>query len=329
MKKIIALILALALVLTSGATVFAQASSPVAIPEDVKGFSYEEAVTALIEKGIVVGETDGLFHPYDTLTRAQACIMIVKAMNAPAIQAAGTQSTAHNQFKDMAGYGWAEGYISYAVKEGVISGYLDGTFKPGNDVTMAELLTMVVRAAGFREGQVTGTWPANYINKAAELEILTGISEPLPEKATRWMAALVLYEALDLIEEANSDIEIIDSAQDEEDQEVEPATEQKANLPITRTIAGLDFTGPMLKLSLEEALENALTSGSAIKAAEIKKQADLANSRGQSELISDMREANRNPESWVSFSKSDLERARKGRDYFSSMAERDPDTIAN
>jgi uroporphyrinogen-III decarboxylase len=104
MKKIIALILALALVLTSGATVFAQASSPVAIPEDVKGFSYEEAVTALIEKGIVVGETDGLFHPYDTLTRAQACIMIVKAMNAPAIQAAGTQSTAHNQFKDMAGY---------------------------------------------------------------------------------------------------------------------------------------------------------------------------------------------------------------------------------
>jgi hypothetical protein len=103
----------------------------------------------------------------------------------------------------MAGYGWAEGYIGYAAREGIISGYPDGTFKPGNEVTMHELLTMVVRAAGYREDQVTGPWPSNYYSKAIDLEILGAIPAPLPEKATRWMAASVIYDALTLIEEAN------------------------------------------------------------------------------------------------------------------------------
>ncbi|MGI6732387.1 MAG: S-layer homology domain-containing protein [Anaerovoracaceae bacterium] len=202
MKKIVALILTLALVLTSGTAIFAADS---VAPEDVKGASYEAAVTALVEKGIVVGETDGLFYPDNFLTRAQACIMVVKAMNAPAAEIVGTatQKVPKSRFKDMAGYGWAEGYISYAVKEGVVSGYPDGTFKPGNQVTMHELLTMVVRAAGYREDQVTGTWPTNYYSKAIELEILGAIPAPLPEKATRWMAASVIYDALPMIEEAN------------------------------------------------------------------------------------------------------------------------------
>ena len=198
-KKIVALILTLALVLASVTVAFA------AVPEDVKGTMAEKEVTALIEKGIISGEPDGLFHPDNFLTRAQACIIVVKAMNAPAAEVVGTatQKIAASGFKDMAGYSWAEGYINYAVEKGVVSGYPDGTFKPGNQVTMYELLTMVVRAAGYKEDQVTGPWPTNYYGKAIELEILGLIPAPLPEKATRWMAASVTYEALPLIESAN------------------------------------------------------------------------------------------------------------------------------
>jgi len=93
--------------------------------------------------------------------------------------------------------------ISAAVKNGVMSGYPDGTFKPGNQITMYEFLTMVVRAAGYREGQVTGPWPTNYYGKAIELEILGGIPAPLPEKARKYMTAFVTYDALPLIEKAN------------------------------------------------------------------------------------------------------------------------------
>lgn len=176
-----------------------------AVPDDVKGTTYEEAVTVLMEKGIITGDTDGSFHPDAELTRAQACIIIVKSMNPPAAEVVGTatQPVTKSGFSDMTGYGWAEGYISYAVKYGVTKGYPDGTFKPGNKVTMNELVTMVLRAAEYSDETLGGTWPLNYISKAAELEIYKQMPVPLPQYASKWMAAQFTYNSLELIEKAN------------------------------------------------------------------------------------------------------------------------------
>ena len=108
------------------------------IPSDVTGNVYEGAITALMEKGIITGDTDGKFHPDSRLTRAQACIMVVKAMSPPAAEVMGTPTQAiKSDFPDMSGYGWAEGYIGYAVKKGIVNGYPDGTFKPGDLVVNA------------------------------------------------------------------------------------------------------------------------------------------------------------------------------------------------
>ncbi|MBR0599195.1 S-layer homology domain-containing protein [Sinanaerobacter chloroacetimidivorans] len=194
--KVVAIVLILAL---SGATAFA------AVPEDVKGQTYEEAVAALVEKGIITGDTDGSFHPDSQLTRAQACIIVVKSMNPPAAEVTGTatQAVQKSSFSDMSGYGWAEGYISYAVKQGVTKGYPDGTFKPGNPVSMNEFITMVLRAADYSDETLGGTWPSNYVNKAVELELLAGLPATLPSYATKWMAAQVDYNALSKIEAAN------------------------------------------------------------------------------------------------------------------------------
>lgn len=195
-RKIV--IFALILALTASTT-FAAA------PEDVIGKPYEEAVTALVEKGIITGDTDGSFHPDSQLTRAQACIIVVKSMNPPAAEVTGTatQLVPKSEFSDMAGYGWAEGYISYAVKQGVTKGYPDGTFKPGKSVTMNELITMVLRAADYTDETLGGTWPSNYLEKATEIALLDGITTPLAEYATKWMAAQIDYNALEKIEAAN------------------------------------------------------------------------------------------------------------------------------
>ena len=122
-----------------------------AVPSDVAGASYEAAVSALMDKGIITGDTNGNFNPDTTLTRAQACVIIVKTMNPPAAEVTGTatQPAAKSDFTDMTGYGWAEGYISYAVKHGVTKGYPDGTFKPGNPVTMNELVTNGTQGRGI------------------------------------------------------------------------------------------------------------------------------------------------------------------------------------
>jgi len=176
-----------------------------AVPDDVKGQSYEAAVSALMDKGIITGDTDGSFNPDATLTRAQACIIVVKTMNPPAAEVTGTatQAVAKSGFSDMTGYGWAEGYISYAVKHGVTKGYPDGTFKPGNSVTINELVTMALRAADYSDETLGGTWPTNYMTKASELNLLAGTPDPLPALATKWIAAQVDYNALDQIEKAN------------------------------------------------------------------------------------------------------------------------------
>lgn len=187
------------------ALLFSTVSAFAAAPDDVKGKTYEQAVEALMEKGIITGDTDGSFNPDTNLTRAQACIIIVKSMNPPAAEVVGTatQPALKSGFSDMKGYGWAEGYISYAVKKGVTKGYPDGTFKPGNSVTMNELVTMVLRAAGYHDETLQGTWPENYMSKASELDILKGAPNTLPTYATKWIAAQVDYNALEAIEKAN------------------------------------------------------------------------------------------------------------------------------
>ena len=201
MKKNLLKITTLALTLS----LFAASASYAAVPQDVKGKAYEEAVTKLVEKGIITGDTDGSFHPESDLTRAQACVIIVKSMNAPTAEVVGTatQPVKKSGFTDMSGYGWAEGYVSYAVENKVIKGYPDGTFKPASKVTMNELVTMVLRAADITDESLSGTWPSNYIDKANELGALKNIPTPLPELATKWMAAQVDYNALDKIAAAN------------------------------------------------------------------------------------------------------------------------------
>lgn len=70
---------------------------------------------------------------------------------------------------------------------GVISGYADGTFKPGNSITRAEFAAMMVRALGFN---VAGTsavtkfsdvpaeyWASTYIKYASELGIIYGYND--------------------------------------------------------------------------------------------------------------------------------------------------------
>ncbi len=170
-----------------------------AVPGDVEGQPYAVAVSALMEKGIITGDTDGSFHPDSELTRAQACTIIVKSMNPPADF--GKAKT--DVFSDMAGYGWAADYISFAVQKGVTKGYPDGTFRPGKNVTMNELVTMVLRAAGYSDEKLGGTWPGNYLSKADELKILQAIPTPLPVNATKWMAAEITYSLLDEIEAAD------------------------------------------------------------------------------------------------------------------------------
>jgi hypothetical protein len=167
MRKVLSFVLVLSLVLGSFSMAFA---APTTGYSDMNGEPSAEAVAVLSDLGVITGYPDGTFKPDNTLTRAEAAIVIVKALGLE--HSVGAQTS---NYTDMAGYGWAEGYIAFATNLGILSGYGDGTFKPGNTVSYNEMARMLVSALGYTPESLTGTWPANFVSKATALGIMDGI----------------------------------------------------------------------------------------------------------------------------------------------------------
>ena len=179
-------------------SVFAQPQTAAELPADIAGTTHENAIAALVRAGVITGDIDGLFHPFNNLTRAEACTIIVRAIAPPSADIIGTptQRVPASGFPDMAGAGWAENYVSFAVRHGIVFGYPDGTFKPGNNVTSNEMLTMMLRAIGLTNEEIGSNWPYDFIARARQEGILQGLPENLPALATKEMAARMAYNKL-------------------------------------------------------------------------------------------------------------------------------------
>lgn len=91
------------------------------------------AISTLSNGGYINGYPDGSFRPEDTITRAEFVTIASKF-----IQSVDTKS----YFKDIDGH-WAEQHIATATDSGWINGYEDGTFRPDNTITRAEVMKIV------------------------------------------------------------------------------------------------------------------------------------------------------------------------------------------
>lgn len=193
MRKLLSVLLTLSLVIGSFGLAFADG------PVDVAGTEYEEAVGTLTSLGIIDGYPDGTFRPENTITRAELAKLLIAALelDESAIKLYGSDLT------DIGGH-WAKGYIGYAAKLDIISGYPDKSFKPQKAVSYDEAITMIVRALGYTSEDVGKVWPANYVEKGEELGILEGI-ESGSEGASRGDIALMLNRAMNLAIAGDSD----------------------------------------------------------------------------------------------------------------------------
>lgn len=108
------------------------------------------AIDNLAQMGIINGYPDGTFKPENPVTRAEFAKMVGIAFRLPAPGVSGG-------FTDITGH-WASGYIDAASERGFIKGYPDGTFKPENSVTKAEILTILIRALGLEKVQFKDIW---------------------------------------------------------------------------------------------------------------------------------------------------------------------------
>ncbi|MBD3361105.1 hypothetical protein GF366_04890, partial [Candidatus Peregrinibacteria bacterium] len=100
-----------------------------------------EAVELLDERGIIHGYDDGTFGPDNLVNRAEAMKIIVNAFG---IDHNGPYNPI---FPDIFEDEWYFPYVMGGYNTGIIDGYDDGTFKPGNYVNLAEFLKIVVIAS--------------------------------------------------------------------------------------------------------------------------------------------------------------------------------------
>lgn len=70
-------------------------------------------------------------------------------------------AAAKPSFSDISGH-WAESSIETAVRAGVLNGYSDGTYKPNNTITRAELLKVMALTFKLEVGTGGSTWYAPY-----------------------------------------------------------------------------------------------------------------------------------------------------------------------
>ncbi|WP_296969928.1 S-layer homology domain-containing protein [Tepidanaerobacter sp. EBM-38] len=101
-------------------------------------------VALAVEKGIVSGEDLENFRPADAATRSEVAVFAVKAIGLG--QEAESRKTFNASLSFTDGYLIelkARPYIEIAVEKGIMKGFPDGSFKPNEKVTRAQIATVL------------------------------------------------------------------------------------------------------------------------------------------------------------------------------------------
>ena len=220
-KKIISLVLALVMVLGTFTSVFAEtAKGATAKKEEVKKTETKKAeagekvekvvgkdnkIQYVIDKKLVEGYEDGTYGLDKNIKRSEITRLLVLANGNEALakQLQGSMKI----YSDVDAKHWANGVISVGTTVpsdangiAMLAGYPDGSFKPENDVTYAELAKMLVVLAKkdlTADMVKNAVWATSWMTWAAQLGILDDVNVVDSNKAAnRADAFTMIYNAL-------------------------------------------------------------------------------------------------------------------------------------
>ena len=186
----------LALVMTLSLAVSANAAFKDA---DKVSADYSEAVAVLNGMGVFKGYEDGSFQPQGNITRAEVAAIVYRVYTADVKDAKASMYATYNKFSDMAGAGWAQGYIGYCANAALVKGYPNGTFQPSGKVTGYEVLAMILRAIGYdQNNEFTGAdWALHVAQTAQQAGVLKNVKGvDLNAPASRELVAELLFRAI-------------------------------------------------------------------------------------------------------------------------------------
>ncbi|TCM97227.1 subtilisin family serine protease [Paenibacillus sp. BK033] len=167
---------------------------------DIAGHWSRDAIVEMSELGIVSGTGPYTFEPNRPISRAEAVAMAIKAYK-PVVY--GMPSDV--RFKDLDYGHWAYGAIARAVQKGWIKGFPDGTFRPNQPVTRAEMAMIIGYADQVKPVAPLGNpfkdvwrdhWAAPMLNALKLKGVISGTEDNVYEpgkKASRAEFTTILY----------------------------------------------------------------------------------------------------------------------------------------
>lgn len=195
LKKFLALVLAMLMVVSASAVVSADFTDVAADSQ------YAEAINDLAVKGITAGTTATTFGPDEGVTRLQMALFVARACTGE-VEDNTVWANGVVPFTDVTEF---KGAVQYAFLNGIIAGRDDVTFDPKGGIAYQDALTMAVRALGY--DLPASEYPLGFYKKAAALGLTDGINtvSELTETLNRAETAQIIFNMI-YADRADSDV---------------------------------------------------------------------------------------------------------------------------
>lgn len=217
---------------------------------DTAGHPFEDAICGIKEMGVVEGYADGSYKPANYINRAEFTKIIISIK--PELHM-GVEP-GFSPFSDVTDSDWFYPHVIVAEEFGIIGGYPDGTFRPGNNINLAEALKIMLETFDVEVTETGGAWYEKYINAALLLGIIEGDDIDPGVLITRGdmaqMVFLLAYYSLgyadteDCIDDSCEEV-IEDTPDTTEEDEISPVDEETdvpvGNAPIIPGFEGVNY----------------------------------------------------------------------------------------
>jgi len=200
----------------SGGKVTSAGSFPMSQPQvatpqafnDIQSVSWAyDSIMKLFDEGIVSASSDGRFRPDDNITREEFVKLIVCAF------APDAEASSH-KFTDATENAWYNEYISKAYALGIVTGYPDGSFGVGENISREDMVTVIARALEalgnsfenstsmtFSDKDEISAYAYDYVEALTSLGVINGMGNGTfapKSTATRAQAAKVIASLIDI-----------------------------------------------------------------------------------------------------------------------------------
>ncbi|MBB6670613.1 S-layer homology domain-containing protein [Cohnella nanjingensis] len=192
-KRLVSLVLAIAVVMSYAVSAFA------ATPTDVAGNKNQTAIEELVALGVINGYTDGTFKPENKITRAELAKIVVEVTGFG--KTAEALKNVKSKFTDVKVNEWYTGYINVAETKGYILGDKDKNgkvtkFRPNDNIKFEEVTAIILRAIGYQDAHLSGNWPYNVVVKADDIGLFSKVDIAQGTLASRGVVSQIVNNGL-------------------------------------------------------------------------------------------------------------------------------------